>query len=87
MLVLSRRDGERVVIGDGTVITVTELSGGRAKLGIEAPPALSIGRGEQSGPEADSASSAVSSAGSAREAITSSGIRRKVMRRLAKLPR
>ena len=46
MLVLSRNSGEQVVIGDGIVVTVTEVSGGRVSIGIEAPQTISIRRDE-----------------------------------------
>lgn len=46
MLVLSRKVGEKLVIGDGIVITVNRIAGGRVSLGIEAPPHVRIVRGE-----------------------------------------
>lgn len=46
MLVLSRRVGERVVIGDGITVTVTRVAGQRVMLGIEAPAGVRILRGE-----------------------------------------
>jgi carbon storage regulator len=46
MLVLSRRQGERVVIGRDIVITVLEAPGGRVRLGIEAPQGTPIHREE-----------------------------------------
>jgi carbon storage regulator len=48
MLVLSRKVGERVVIAEGIVIQVLEVSGGRIRLGIEAPSEVSIRRDELS---------------------------------------
>ncbi len=41
MLVLSRRPGERLIVGDDIVITVVSVSGGHVRLGIEAPRDLS----------------------------------------------
>jgi carbon storage regulator CsrA len=38
--------GEKIVIGDGIVVVVTRVSGARVTLGIEAPPAVHIVRGE-----------------------------------------
>jgi carbon storage regulator len=35
MLVLSRKLGERIVIGDRIVVTVVKLDHGRVRLGIE----------------------------------------------------
>ena len=46
MLVLSRKVGERVVIGDGIVVTVLEVKGRQVRLGFEAPPDVQIWRGE-----------------------------------------
>lgn len=46
MLILSRRPGESVVVGDLVEIQVIELSGSRVKLGIAAPRALPILRKE-----------------------------------------
>ena len=37
MLVLSRKLGERIVIGDRIVVTVVKLDHGQVRLGIEAP--------------------------------------------------
>lgn len=45
MLVLSRKPGEKVVIGENVTITVLE-AGGRVRIGIEAPPEVRILRGE-----------------------------------------
>ncbi len=46
MLVLSRKTGERIAIGDTVVVTVLRLSGGRVKLGITAPDDVSVLRTE-----------------------------------------
>jgi carbon storage regulator len=48
MLVLSRKVGERVVIGDRIVVTVLEVKGRQVRLGFEAPPNVPIWRGELS---------------------------------------
>ncbi len=37
MLTISRRTGERILIGDGIVVEVVEVSGGTVRLGITAP--------------------------------------------------
>jgi carbon storage regulator len=37
MLVLSRRESQRIRLGDAIVITVLRLSGDKVRLGIEAP--------------------------------------------------
>lgn len=46
MLVLSRKEGDTIHISGGIVITVTSIQGSRVKLGITAPPEVSIVRGE-----------------------------------------
>ena len=37
MLVLSRKDSERIFIGDAIVVTVVKIQGGVVRLGIDAP--------------------------------------------------
>ncbi len=46
MLIIARRKGQRILIGDGVEVVVTELSKGVVKLGIVAPTSLTILRGE-----------------------------------------
>jgi carbon storage regulator len=46
MLILARRPGERVVIGDEILVTVMEVSGNTVRLGIAAPQGVSIFREE-----------------------------------------
>lgn len=46
MLVLSRRVGERVVIGDSVDVTVLSIQGSRVRIGINAPNGVSILREE-----------------------------------------
>ncbi|HDH02980.1 MAG TPA: carbon storage regulator [Actinobacteria bacterium] len=46
MLVLSRREGESVVIGNDIVITVLEVRGGQIRLGVDAPRSLQVHREE-----------------------------------------
>lgn len=46
MLILRRRVGEKIVIGDGITVVVSRVSGGRVTLGIEAPSDVHIVRGE-----------------------------------------
>ncbi|MDF3065125.1 MAG: hypothetical protein K0R38_726 [Polyangiaceae bacterium] len=46
MLIIARRKGQRILIGDGVEVVVTELSKGMVKLGIVAPTSLTILRGE-----------------------------------------
>jgi len=46
MLVLTRKPGEKVVVDGGIVIRVVTARNGRVRLAIEAPPDVSIMRGE-----------------------------------------
>ena len=46
MLVLSRRDGEQILVGDDVIIKVLSVAGGRVRVGIEAPRSVSIRRSE-----------------------------------------
>ena len=46
MLVLSRKCGEAIVIGDGVTLTVLGVEGGRVRLGFAAPPEVPIHREE-----------------------------------------
>lgn len=49
MLVLSRKPGEKVIIGDGITLTVVEVMGNRVRVGIEAPEQVRILRAEPAG--------------------------------------
>ena len=46
MLVLSRRERERIRLGDEIVVTVVRLDGDRVRLGIDAPPNIIVLRDE-----------------------------------------
>lgn len=46
MLVLTRKKGEAILIGDGITVTVVECDGEKVKLGIDAPRNVSILRKE-----------------------------------------
>ena len=46
MLVLSRRENERIRLGDSIVVTVVRLAGDRVRLGIEAPADVLVLRDE-----------------------------------------
>ena len=46
MLVLSRKVGQRIVIGDNITLVVNRVAGNRVTLGIEAPDDVHIMRGE-----------------------------------------
>ena len=46
MLVLSRKIGERIVIGDGIEISIVEVRGGKVRIGVEAPKDVRVHRSE-----------------------------------------
>ena len=46
MLVLSRKESERIRLGDSIVITIVRVSGDKVRLGIEAPPEVLVLRDE-----------------------------------------
>lgn len=46
MLVLTRKVGERIIIGDGIIVAVNRVAGNRVTLGIDAPDNVRIMRGE-----------------------------------------
>ncbi len=46
MLVLSRKTGERIHIGNGVELVVLETKGRRVRLGFQAPPEVAILRHE-----------------------------------------
>ena len=46
MLVLSRKVGERILIGDKISVTVVKIGHGGVRIGIEAPPELAVVREE-----------------------------------------
>lgn len=46
MLVLTRKLGEGIVIGDDVTITIVEMKGGNIRIGIEAPQNMKIYRQE-----------------------------------------
>ena len=47
MLVLTRKTGESIYIGDDIVITVVDVRPSRIRLGIDAPPEIRIERDER----------------------------------------
>ena len=49
MLALSRKPGEKVVIGNGITVTVVAVTGNRVRVGIDAPDQVRILRGELAG--------------------------------------
>jgi carbon storage regulator len=46
MLVLSRRKDETIRIDDSITITVVDIRGEKVRIGISAPPNVSVHRGE-----------------------------------------
>ena len=46
MLVLSRKESERIRLGDSIVVTIVRVSGDKVRLGIEAPPHVLVLRDE-----------------------------------------
>lgn len=46
MLVLSRKTGEQICIGNSVFVSVQRVSGNRVVLGIDAPPEVSVVRTE-----------------------------------------
>lgn len=46
MLILTRKSGEQIAIGDDIVITILEIKGTQVKVGIEAPRDITIHRQE-----------------------------------------
>jgi carbon storage regulator len=59
MLVLRRKVGEQVVIGETIALTVLEANGRRIRLGIEAPPNVVIWREELSASQESGAAKSV----------------------------
>lgn len=46
MLILTRKVGERIVIGDDIIVTVVEINGNQVRLGIAAPKQTPVHREE-----------------------------------------
>jgi carbon storage regulator len=46
MLVLSRKVGEGIQLGDDITVTLVKISGNMVRLGIEAPPHMPVARQE-----------------------------------------
>ena len=59
MLVLSRKESQRIKLGDSIVVTVVRVAGDRVRLGIDAPPEMLVLREEL---EERPAAAAISSA-------------------------
>lgn len=46
MLILTRRVGEKVMIGDEVSVTVLRIKGNQVRLGVDAPKSVSVQREE-----------------------------------------
>jgi carbon storage regulator len=46
MLIITRKPGERVMVGDDVVVHVMEIVGGSVRIGIEAPREVAVYREE-----------------------------------------
>jgi carbon storage regulator len=46
MLIITRRPGEKVMVGDDVVVHVMEITGGTVRIGIEAPRSVPVYREE-----------------------------------------
>lgn len=46
MLVLTRRKGEQLLIGDDVVITILDVKGHQIRIGVEAPKSIPVHRSE-----------------------------------------
>lgn len=46
MLVITRREGETIHVGKDVKITITQVRGGKVRVGVEAPKETLIWRGE-----------------------------------------
>ena len=46
MLVLRRKVGERIMIGDSIEVTILRVRGGKVRLGFTAPPSVRVDREE-----------------------------------------
>lgn len=46
MLVLTRREGESLMIGENIVVTVTSIRGNQVRFGVDAPPEIEVYREE-----------------------------------------
>jgi len=69
MLVLTRRPGESIVVGQNIIITVIEIKGGQVRIGIDAPRDVQVHREEIYEQVRQENIAAVASSKEAREAL------------------
>lgn len=62
MLVLSRKEGERILIGDQIAITVVRINATTVRIGIDAPTRMVVVREELTGGARESSATAKGSA-------------------------
>jgi len=62
MLVLTRKTGEVITIGDNIQVRVLAIKGGQVRIGVDAPRQVSVNREEVLRPQVDTAGLQVSAA-------------------------
>jgi len=70
MLVLTRRPGESIVVGQDIIITVIEIKGGQVRIGIDAPREVQVHREEVYEQVRQENIAAVASSQKAKEALS-----------------
>ena len=76
MLILSRRVGETVMIGDDVAITVLRVKGNQVRLGVKAPKSVSVQREEISDRMRANAGAALDDADASAAEIKTTGLLR-----------
>lgn len=83
MLVLSRKSGQSIQIGDNITIRITRVGGNQVRLGIEAPMEVAIRRGELQLNNAELADSVADSASASKVDVAAEDKARPAPRRVA----
>ena len=73
MLVLTRRPGESIMVGQDIVVTVIEIKGGQVRIGIDAPREVQVHREEIFAQVRQENIAAVASAAEARKILEAEG--------------